>query len=87
VAAGRGAVVARKLDEIDLVGNGDRAGEVGEEDEARFQQRDEQQVASRVVRGDLRAQLTDARANLLCAEEDLAYTWVRGYDARSSRKR
>jgi hypothetical protein len=49
VAAGVGAVVARQLDEVDLVLDRDRAREVGEEDEARLQQRDEQQVAVLVV--------------------------------------
>jgi hypothetical protein len=86
VAAGRSAVVAGELDEVDLVRDRDRARKVGEEDEARLQQRDEQQVAARVVGGDLRAQLADARANLLGAEEDLTDAWVAdGYEARSSR--
>jgi len=49
VAAGVRAVVAGQLDEIDLVLDRDRAREVGEEDEAGLQQRDEQQVAALVV--------------------------------------
>jgi hypothetical protein len=77
VAAGVGAVVARQLDEVDLVLDRDRAREVGEEDEARLQQRDEQQVAVLVVARDLRAQLLDAAAQLVGAEEDLADARVR----------
>jgi hypothetical protein len=89
VAAGVGAVVARQLDEVDLVLDRDRAREVGEEDEARLQQRDQQQVAVLVVARDLRAQLVDAAAQLVRAEEDLADPRVRcrrvAYDARSRR--
>jgi len=77
VAAGVGAVVARQLDEVDLVLDRDRAREVGEEDEARLQQRDQQQVAILVVARDLRAQLLDAAAQLVGAEEDLADARVR----------
>jgi hypothetical protein len=77
VAAGVGAVVARQLDEVDLVLDRDRAREVGEEDEARLQQRDEQQVVVLVVARDLRAQLLDAAAQLVGAEEDLADARVR----------
>jgi hypothetical protein len=59
VAAGVGAVVARELDEVDRVGDRDRAREVGQEDEARLQQRDEQQVAAGVLAADFRAELAD----------------------------
>jgi hypothetical protein len=87
MAAGVGAVVARELDEVDRVRDRDRAREVGQEDEARFQQRDEQQVAAGVLAGDLRAELGDADLQLLGGEKDLAYTRVGDgvYDARSSR--
>jgi hypothetical protein len=54
----------------------DRSAQVGEEDEARLQQGDEQQVAVGVVAGDLRAQLLDARVNLLRAQEDVTDAWV-----------
>jgi hypothetical protein len=77
MAAGVGAVVARQLDEVDLVLDRDRAREVGEEDEARLQQRQEQQVAVLVVARDLRAQLLDAAAQFVGAEEDLADARVR----------
>jgi hypothetical protein len=60
VAPGVGAVVAGELDEVDPVANRDRAREVGQEDEARLQQRDEQQVAAGVVARDVGAELADA---------------------------
>jgi hypothetical protein len=85
VAAGVGAVVAGQLDEVDLVLDRDRPREVGQEDEARLQQRDKQQVAVRVVARDLGAELLDAAAQLLCAEEDLADSRISVYDARSRR--
>jgi hypothetical protein len=87
VAAGVGAVVAGELDEVDRVRDRDRAGEVGQEDEARLQQRDEQQVAAGVVARDVGAELANARLQLLGREKDLAYPGVEidGYDARSSR--
>ena len=85
MAAGVGAVVAGELDEVDPVADRDGAREVGQEDEARLQERDEQQVAAGVVAGDVRAELTDARLQLLGREKDLAYTRIGDYDARSSR--
>jgi hypothetical protein len=85
VAAGVGAVVAGELDEVDRVRDRDRAREVGQEDEARLQERDEQQVAAGVLAGDLRAELADAGIQLLRREKDLAYSGVCDYDARSSR--
>jgi hypothetical protein len=85
VAAGVGAVVAGELDEVDRVRDRDRTREVGQEDEARLQERDEQQVAAGVLAGDLRAELADAGIQLLRREKDLAYPGVGDYDARSSR--
>src|SRR2546430_16285456 len=80
--------VARELDEVDLMRDPDRPREVGEEDEARLQERDEQKIPVGVVGRDLLAQLADARAKLLRAEEDLADVGVvRGYEARSNRYR
>jgi hypothetical protein len=78
VAAGVGAVVAGELDEIDLVQDRDRSGEVGEEDEARLQQRDEQQVAFRIVARDLGAQFLDPRLQFLGLEEDVADAGIGG---------
>ena len=85
MAAGVGAVVAGQLDEVDRVMDGNRAREVGQEDEARLQQRDEQQVAAGVVARDLGAELLDAGSQLLGGEEDLTDSRVDAYDARSSR--
>ena len=85
MAAGVGAVVARELDEVERMRDRDRAREVGQEDEARLQQRDEQQVAAGVVAGDVGAELADADLQFLGCEKDLAYTRVGDYDARSSR--
>jgi hypothetical protein len=86
VAAGVGAVVAGELDEVDRMGDRDRARKVGQEHEARLQQRNEQQVAAGVVARDVGPELADARLQLLGSEEDLADAGVgRSYDARSSR--
>jgi hypothetical protein len=65
----------------------DLAREVGEEDEARLQQRDEQQLAALVVARDLGAELADTRLQLLRREEDVAdpAVGVGRYEARSSR--
>jgi hypothetical protein len=64
----------------------DRAREVGEEDEARLQQRDEEEVAVRVILRDLCAELTNACAELVGAEEDVADVLI-FYEARSNRYR
>jgi hypothetical protein len=85
VAAGVGAVVAGELDEVDRMGDRNRTREVGQEDEAGLQQRDEQQVAAGVLAGDLRAELADARLQLLGREKDIADAGIYDYDARSSR--
>jgi hypothetical protein len=87
VAAGIRAVVAGELDEVDLVRDRDRAREVGEEDDARLQQGNEQQLPACEVRRDLRAELVDPCPQLLGGEEDLADAGVGPYDARSSRYR
>jgi hypothetical protein len=64
----------------------DLAREIGEEDEARLQQRDEEQLAALVLAGDLGAELADARLQLLGREEDVADAGVDGfYEARSRR--
>jgi hypothetical protein len=64
--------VARQLDEVVRVGDPHRAGEVGEEDHARLQRRDEERLAPRVVAGDLAAELADACGQLLPRQVDLA---------------
>jgi hypothetical protein len=87
VAAGVGAVVAGELDEIDRVVDPDRARQVGEEDEARLQQREQEQLATFVLAGDLGAELADSRLQLFRREKDVAdpAVGVDGYEARSSR--
>jgi hypothetical protein len=83
---GSGAVVARELDEVDLVGDRDCAREVRQEDEARLQEGDQEQLAALVVLGDLGAELGDALSQLRGTEEDVSESRVaRFYDARSSR--
>jgi hypothetical protein len=64
--------VARQLDEVDVVQDRDRAREVGEEDEARLQRRDEERFAALVVGGDLGAELGDPDCDLLGREVDLS---------------
>jgi hypothetical protein len=85
MAARVGAVVAGELDEVDRVRDRDRAGEIGQEDEARLQQRDEQQVAAGVLSGDLGAELVDPSSQLVSCEKDFADSGIGDYDARSSR--
>jgi len=85
VPAGAGAAVAGELDEVDLVEDRDRPREVGEEDDARLQRSDQEQLALGVVARDVGAELLDARPQFLGAEEDLADARIGGYDARSSR--
>jgi hypothetical protein len=66
------AAVAGELDEVERVRDGERAGEIGEEDEARLQRADEDRLEARVVAGDLGAQLGDAGGKLLGGEVDLS---------------
>jgi hypothetical protein len=88
VAAGRGVAVPGELDEVDLMRDRNRAGEIGEEDEARLQERDEQEVAVGVVLGDLATELADAGPDLFRGEKGLADTGVFDlYEARSNRYR
>jgi hypothetical protein len=64
--------VAGELDEVDVVQDPDRARQVGEEDEARLQGRDQDRLATFVVGGDLGAQFGDAGGDLVGGEVDLA---------------
>ena len=50
----------------------DRAGEIGDEDEARLQQPDEQRLTAGVVIRDLPTELADAGGDLLGVEIELA---------------
>jgi hypothetical protein len=71
VAAGRRAVVAGELEVVDLVHDWNRPGEVGREDHARLERRDEERLPAGVVGCDLTPELRDARRDLLGAEVDL----------------
>jgi hypothetical protein len=79
--------VARELEEVDPVRDAQGAREVRDEDEARFQRRDEQRLAAVVVAAQLAPELTDARLQLLAREVDLAEARAATYDASSSRYR
>jgi len=79
--------VARELEEVDPVRDAQRARQVGDEDEARFQRRDEQRLAAVVVAAQLAPELTDARLQLPAREVDLAEARAATYDASSSRYR
>jgi hypothetical protein len=67
------------------VQEGQRAREVGEEDDTRLQRADEQRFLPLVVGRDLGAELGDSRADLACGEVDVADAGLGRYDARSSR--
>ncbi len=86
MAAGVGARrVARELEEVEPVRDPERAREIGDEDDARLQGRDEQRLASVVVTREVTAQLADACLQLLAREVDLAEARAPAYDASSSR--
>jgi hypothetical protein len=84
VAAHLGAAVACKLDEVERMRDRDRAGEVGEEDEARLERPDEQRLTALEVAGNLRAELRDTRGQLAGRKVDLADARI--YVTRSRRK-
>jgi hypothetical protein len=71
------AVVAGERDEIDVVDDRQRPGEVGDEDDRGLQRRDEDRLAALVVGGDLGAELGDPALNLLSGEVDLADPGIR----------
>ena len=64
--------MAAELDEVDLVEDRERPRQVGEEDDARLQQADEEGLTAGVVLGDLGAELRDPGGDLLGGEVDLA---------------
>jgi hypothetical protein len=78
VPAGGRAGVARELEEVERVGDAERAREVGDEDQARLQGGDEQRLAAGVVPGQLGAELRDPRRDLLGREVGLADACVGG---------
>jgi hypothetical protein len=66
--------VARELEEVEAVGDAERAREVGDEDEACLQRRDEQRLEPVVVARELPPELADACLQLPPREVDLAET-------------
>jgi hypothetical protein len=72
-AGGRAATarIGRELEEVELVRDRERPREVGEEDGARLQRRDEERIPARVGDRDLGAELRDAGGDLLPREVDL----------------
>jgi hypothetical protein len=85
MAAGRGARIAGELDEIDVMEDGDRAREVGEEEQARLQRPDEKRLAAGEVRRQLAPEFGDASLDLRCAEVDVSDALVAGDQEASSR--
>jgi hypothetical protein len=81
VGAGR---IARELDEVEAVVDPERAGQVGDEDDARLERRDEQRLFVLVVTGDLAPELADTRPQLPAREVDLPEPRLGGYVASSS---
>ena len=65
------AGVGGELEEVDAVRDRQRTREVGEEDGAGLQRRDEQRLAARVRRGQLGAELADAAPDLVAGQVDL----------------
>jgi hypothetical protein len=70
--AARIAVVGGEFDEVQVVQDRRRAREVGEEDEARLERRDEEGLEAVVVRRNLGSELRDPASNLVPAEVNLA---------------
>jgi hypothetical protein len=81
VGAGR---VARELDEVEAVVDPERPGQVGDEDDARLQRRDEERLTVFVVTRDLAPELADTRLQLPAREVDLPEARLGSYDASSS---
>ena len=65
------ARIGGQLEEVDLVGDRQRTREVGQEDGARLERRDEQRLASGVHIGKLRSELGDAAADLRTGQVDI----------------
>jgi hypothetical protein len=71
------AVVAGERDEVDVVDDRQRSGEVGDEDDRGLQGRDEDRLVALVVGGDLGAELRDPALDLLPREVNLADPGIR----------
>jgi hypothetical protein len=65
------AGIRRELEKVDRVRGLQRAREVGQEDDARLQRRDEQRLAPGVGAGQLGAELGDSASDLVPREVDL----------------
>jgi hypothetical protein len=63
--------VGRQLEEVDAMRDRQGAGEVGEEDGARLQRRDEQRLAACIRIGELCAELADAATDLRTGQVDI----------------
>ena len=72
MSARRRSAVAGQLEEIELVRDLDGAREVGDEEERALERRDQDGVATLVLRRDLGAELRDARLDLLGREKRVA---------------
>jgi hypothetical protein len=81
------ARVAGELDEVEMVVDRNRAREVGDEDEAGLQRRDEQGLAAAVIGRELGPELGDASPDLTRAEVDVSDALVRAQEANSRRYR
>jgi hypothetical protein len=77
-AEGRVRPVGRQLDELELVVDVKLAREVGEEDDARLERRDQQRLARLVVLRDVVRQLGDPLGDLLRGEVAVADARVVG---------
>ena len=79
--------VARQLEEVEAGRDAQRAGEVGDEDDARLQRGNEKRLEPFVVARDVTPELADARLQLLAREVDRAEARAAAYEASSSRYR
>jgi hypothetical protein len=85
MSAGVGACgVAGELHEVEGMVDRQSPGEIGEEDDAGLERRNQQRLEPRVVAGDLPPELVDTRLQLLAPEVDVPQTRLGSYDASSS---
>ena len=73
--------VAGEIEEVELVPDRERARQVGEEDDARLQRRDEQRVTLAVVVRDLASELADPELDLRGGEVAVADAGIAGDQA------
>jgi len=70
--AGAVRVVGGELEEVELVRDRQRAREVGDEDEARLERRDEERISTLVLERELVSELAYASLDFLAREVDVA---------------